>query len=179
MQRLRAWIDLPDLRHGKLYIGRPCKKKADDILKLSSQQLKMVTAIYTGHAPVRGHLYTVGLFDGDPICRFCGMETETVRHTICCCEALAWQRYNVFGRPTVEPEDINTASVRDLCLFIRGAGLLRMRWTKYQGCTISLRLKCIRCINWQALRRRRIRTDNIRLMLELQWIRMELGDNIM
>jgi len=78
----------------------------------------MVTAIYTGHAPVRGHLYTVGLLDGDPVCRFCGTETETVQHIICCCEALAGQRYNVFGRLTVAPKDKNTTSVRDLCLFI-------------------------------------------------------------
>jgi len=78
------------------------------------------------HAPVRGHLYTVGQFDGDPVCRFCGMKTETVQHIICCCEALAGQRYNVSGRLTVEPKDISTASVRDLCLFIRGAGLLRL-----------------------------------------------------
>jgi len=126
VQHLRAWIDLPGLRHGKLFIGRPCKKKADDLLKLGRHQLKMVTAIYKGHASVRGHLYTMGLFDGDPICRVCGMETETVQHIICCCEAMARQRYNVFGRPTVEQKDVSTASVRDLCLFIRGAGLLRL-----------------------------------------------------
>jgi len=86
----------------------------------------MVTAIYTGHASVRGHLYTVGPFDGDPICRFCGMETETVQHIICCCEAMARQRYNVFGKPTVEAKDISSASARDLCFFIRGAELLRL-----------------------------------------------------
>jgi len=126
VQHLRACIDLPGLRHGKLIIDIPCKIRADDLLKLGRNQLKMAIAIYTGHAPVRGHLYTVGLFDGDPICRFCGMETETVQHIICCCEALAGQRYNVFGRPTVEPKDISTASVRDLWFFIRGAGLLRL-----------------------------------------------------
>ena len=53
----------------------------------------MVVAILTGHAPVRRHLYIMGLFDGDPVCRFCRMETETVQHIICCCEALARQRY--------------------------------------------------------------------------------------
>jgi len=126
VQHLRAWIDLPGLRHGKLFIDRPCKKRADDLLKLSRHQLKMVTAIYTGHAPVRGHLYILGLFDGDPTCKFCGMETETVQHIICCCEALASPCYNVFGRLIVEPKDISTASVRDLRLFIRGAGLLRL-----------------------------------------------------
>jgi len=64
VQHLRVCIDLPGLRHGKLFIGGPCKKRADDLLKLSRHQLKMVTAIYTGHAPVRGHLYTMVLFDG-------------------------------------------------------------------------------------------------------------------
>jgi len=78
----------------------------------------MVVAILTGHAPVRGHLYIMGLFDGDPTCRFCRMETETVQHIICCCKALA-QSYNVFAKLTVEPRDISTASVRDLCLYKR------------------------------------------------------------
>jgi hypothetical protein len=44
----RAWRDLPGHRHGKLSIGRPCKKRADDLLKLSRHQLKMVDAILTG-----------------------------------------------------------------------------------------------------------------------------------
>jgi hypothetical protein len=35
---------------------------------------------------------------------------------------LASQRYHVFGNLFVEPKDTNTASVRDLCLFIRGGG---------------------------------------------------------
>jgi hypothetical protein len=89
-------------RHGKLFIGRPCKKRADDLLRLSRPQLKMVVAILTGHDPVRRHLNIMGLFDGDSTCRFCGMETETVQHIICCCEVLARQRYNVFGRLIAE-----------------------------------------------------------------------------
>jgi hypothetical protein len=65
----------------------------------------------------------MGLFEGDPSCRFCRKEAETVQHIICCCEALARQRYNGFGSLEVEPTDIRTASVRDLCLFIRGTRL--------------------------------------------------------
>jgi len=70
----------------------------------------------------------MGLFDGDPTCIFCRKEAETAQHIICCCEVLAHQRYeyNVFGNPLVEPKDISTASVRDLCLFIRGTGLLNL-----------------------------------------------------
>ena len=56
-----------------------------------------------------------------------------MQHIICFCEALARQRYNVFGNPLVEPKDISTASVRDLCLFIRGTGLLNEYWLEYLG----------------------------------------------
>jgi len=56
-----------------------------------------------------------------------------VQHIICCCEALALHRYNVFGNPLVEPKDISTASVRDLCLFIRGTGLSNPYSLEYLG----------------------------------------------
>jgi hypothetical protein len=46
-----------------------------------------------------------------------------VQHIICCCEALVRQRFNVFGNLVVEPTDIHTALVRDLCLFIQCTGL--------------------------------------------------------
>jgi hypothetical protein len=121
-----TWRDLPGHRHGKLFVGRPCKKSADDLLRLSRPQLKVVVAILTGHAPVRRHLNIMGSFDGDPTCRFCRMETETVQHIICCCEVFACQHYNIFGRLIAEPKDISTASVRDLCLFIRGTALLNL-----------------------------------------------------
>jgi hypothetical protein len=52
--------DLPDHRHCKFFIGKPCKKRADDLLRLSRHLLRLTVAIFTGHAPVRGHLYTVG-----------------------------------------------------------------------------------------------------------------------
>jgi len=75
-----AWRDFPRHRHGKLFIGRPCKERAHDLLKLCRHQLKMVVAILTGHAPVRGHLYTMGSFDGDPIYRFCRKESNSAAY---------------------------------------------------------------------------------------------------
>jgi hypothetical protein len=57
-------------------MGRLCKERADNLLKLSRHQLKIEVTVLTGHAPVRGHLYTVGLYGGDPTCRFCRKETE-------------------------------------------------------------------------------------------------------
>jgi hypothetical protein len=47
------------------------------------------------------------------------METETMQHITCCCEALARECYNIFGKPLLEPKDISTATLRELCLFIR------------------------------------------------------------
>jgi hypothetical protein len=126
LQHFNTCTHLPGYKHGKLFIGRPCKKRADYLLKLDRHQLNLAVAILTGHAPVRGHLRTIGLFDGDPSCRVCGMETLTVQHLVCRCEALSRQRYNVFGELIIEPKDLSTATVRDLCLFIRNRGLSKL-----------------------------------------------------
>jgi hypothetical protein len=106
-QHYNAWRDLPGQRHGKLFIGIPCERRADDLLKLRRHQPNTAFAVLTGHAPLRRHLYTMGLFDGDPTCRFCRMETETVQHIICYCKALASQHYNVFGKLLAEPKEIS------------------------------------------------------------------------
>ena len=132
-QHYSAWRDLPGVRNGKLFISGPCKKRADNLLKLSRPQLKMIVAILTGHTPVRKHLCVMGLFEGDPTCGFCKMEAETVQHIICYCEVLAHRRYNVFGRLIAKPKDISTTSIKDLCLFIRGAGLMNLCWMKCLG----------------------------------------------
>jgi hypothetical protein len=119
-QHSSTWKTAQGCRHGKFFMERPCKKRADDLLKLGRHQLKMAVATLTGH------LQIMGLYSGDPSCRFCRMENKTVQHIICCCEALARQRYNIFGKPIVEPKEISTASVRDLCLFIRATGIMNL-----------------------------------------------------
>jgi hypothetical protein len=86
----------------------------------------MVVAILTGHASVRTHLRIMGLFEGDPVCRFCGQEAESVQHIICHCEVMAHQRFNVFGDSVVEPKVIWAGTVTDLCFFIGGISLLNL-----------------------------------------------------
>jgi hypothetical protein len=85
----------------------------------------LVVAFLTGHAPVRKHLIFMGLFDGDPTCRFFRSEAGNVHRNICCCEALARQRYKFFGKLFAEPKDISMASLKDLCLFVRGTWLMK------------------------------------------------------
>jgi hypothetical protein len=71
-KRFTTWTHKPGCKHGKLFIGRSCKKRADDLLKLDRQQLKLIAGILTGHTTVRSHLRTIGLYDGNPSCRFFG-----------------------------------------------------------------------------------------------------------
>jgi hypothetical protein len=59
-QHFCTWKDLTGHIHGKLFVSGPCKKRADDLLKLGRHQLKMVVATLTGHAPVRKHLLNHG-----------------------------------------------------------------------------------------------------------------------
>jgi hypothetical protein len=126
LQHFTTWTHKLGCKHGKLFIGRPCKKRAVDLLKLDRHQLKLIAGILTGHATVRGHLRTIGLYDGDPSCRFCGLETETVQHLVCYCEALSRKRFNAFGELTMEPNVISTDTVRDLCLSIRNTGRAKL-----------------------------------------------------
>ena len=149
---------MPGCKHGKLC--RTCKKRADDLLKLHKHQLRLIAAIPTGHAPVRGHLQTIGR----PVWRrsilhiLWTVETETVQHLVRCCEVLSRQRCNVYGELTVELNVIRTATDKDQCLFISHTGLyLNCAELGFWGCTISLRLQCFRCVSWRALRWRRRR----------------------
>jgi hypothetical protein len=73
---------------------------------------------------VRKHLNIMDLFEVDPTCKFCGSETETVHHIVCGCEALARQRYKLFGNMFAEPRDISMASLKDQSLFISSTGLM-------------------------------------------------------
>jgi hypothetical protein len=61
----RIWRDVPWHKRGRLFISGPCKKRTEDLLKLSRHQLRTVVAILTGHAPVRTQLRTMGLFEGN------------------------------------------------------------------------------------------------------------------
>ena len=112
----------------KINLTRRGKKRADDLLKLDSHQLKQIVAIPTGHAPVNGHLRTIGLHDGDPSCRFCGTaDRNSAAPCFRCCEALSRQRYYVLGELTIEPNVILcTATVKDLCRFISHTGLSKL-----------------------------------------------------
>jgi hypothetical protein len=93
---------------GKIY-------QATDVARppqIKQASTTMAVASLRGHAPVRKCLHIMGLFDRDPTCRFCRMETGTVHHIICYCEVLAHLCLNFFGKLFAEPKDIRTASLQ-------------------------------------------------------------------
>jgi hypothetical protein len=83
-------------------------------------------AIFTGHAPVRGIcILWVCLIGTQPA------DSAGWRRKQCSKLSAAARRWLVsaimsWGNLTVEPKDISTTSVRDLCLFIRGTRLLNL-----------------------------------------------------
>jgi hypothetical protein len=114
--RLAAGVSTTRLQTKRLSEAR--RKKLIMVKKMKEGTWTVVKP--TGKTPSSQDM---GLFDGDPTCRFCGSEPETAHHN-CRCEALARQRYKFFGKLFVEPKDINTASLKDLRLFVRGTGLM-------------------------------------------------------
>jgi len=63
-------------KHGKRFISRPCKQSAEELLKLSRHQPRVVVELLVEHVPVKKDLNSMGLLDGNLDCRFCKVDTE-------------------------------------------------------------------------------------------------------
>lgn len=117
------WESVPGQTHGKMYIGRTCASRAELLLKTSRNQLRVITGFLTGHAPVKGHLHTMGLFHGDLSCRLCNREPETVNHILHDCEALDRRRQTLFGDIEMTPKLYGTHPL-DLYKLVQGSRIL-------------------------------------------------------
>jgi hypothetical protein len=51
----------------------------------------------TGDSNLREHLYPMGTFMENPVCRLCNVEDKTISHIFFECEILARQRLNLLG----------------------------------------------------------------------------------
>jgi hypothetical protein len=77
--------------------GKPSQSLAADVLQLSRTQIRVVTGLMTGHCNLRKHLYTMGIFKENPVCRLCNEEEETTFHIVFKCEVLARRQFNLLG----------------------------------------------------------------------------------
>ena len=92
------------------------------LLDLSRRELRIVVHMLTQHNPLRCHLHRIGQAE-DPWCTKCGMETETPRHIVEECPALARLRIRVFNAFNVTLKDIvANKSFKPLISFLTQAG---------------------------------------------------------
>jgi hypothetical protein len=78
-------------------IGKPSQSLAADVLRLSRTQIRVVTGLMTGYCNLRKHLYTMGIFKENPVCRLCNEEEETTFHIVFECEVLVRRQFNLLG----------------------------------------------------------------------------------
>jgi hypothetical protein len=69
------------------------------------------------------HLHRLGIYEGEPICRKCGMGEETAHHILFECEALGRIRYSVLGPSGFELGTIHQEPIKPLPDLIRKAGI--------------------------------------------------------
>ena len=117
------WEKCPGGRQGKLFIKEPCKKRTEEILKLNRLQIKTITGLLSGHAPLKKHLNTMGLWNGNLDCRLCGENIETAQHIVCSCAALDRRRHTLFGQSSLEPIEINNYPIVKSYQLVNKTGL--------------------------------------------------------
>ena len=70
-------------RHSKIVINEFSESRTKKLLKLQRNELREVTAFYTGHGKFRRHLQNMRLAE-DSKCKFCD-DDETAEHVMCKC----------------------------------------------------------------------------------------------
>ncbi|KAL3274452.1 hypothetical protein HHI36_015840 [Cryptolaemus montrouzieri] len=79
-------MNIPGFRHARRAISGPSTAKVKAWLKLSRLELRVLTAILTGHCRLRIQLNKLGLIE-DPSCRLCEEDIESMEHVMCECPA--------------------------------------------------------------------------------------------
>jgi hypothetical protein len=95
-----------------------------------------VTGLLTGHYPLKGHLFKMGLMNS-PICKRCLETDESDTHIVCNCEVIAYFKFRHLGLYFTQPGDYQDTLVSKILHFIQSVGLLK-GWNR-GGCTIVYR----------------------------------------
>jgi hypothetical protein len=98
------WQSIRGQKQAKGFLKKPSARKAGELLKLSRNQLRKMTELLTGHCPLKGHVFKLGLVNS-PECNRCKQASETASHVFCDCEALATLRFRHLGRHFMKPGD--------------------------------------------------------------------------
>jgi hypothetical protein len=86
------------------------------LIKLSRNNLRLITGILTGHCNFNKHLFIIGITDS-PLCRASRETEETVIHVLLECNAVAHHRAAHLGTPGDLREV--TRNTKALCGFLK------------------------------------------------------------
>lgn len=108
----------------KMFIKEP-RILLRDLKNRSSQQVRTITGLLTGHGHLQKHLHTIEVSD-TPMCRKYREIETTKYHFLCECNSIAILRLSVMGKFFSYQEDIRNMNIiyiqrttRQLGIFLR------------------------------------------------------------
>ena len=108
--------------HKNKFITNYSKERSEELLKMNSNQIRIIVGLLTGHCKLNKHLKTMRLTQ-DSLCRFCRREAETSEHILCDCEVLERRRMIYIGQGRPRMGDYWTRSLTQILELIRAIGL--------------------------------------------------------
>jgi hypothetical protein len=105
-------------RQAKDFLKRPSVKRAGELLNFSRNQLRIMSALLTGHCHLKGHLLKLGMVDS-PRCDRCHQALETASHILCDCEALVVLRFGHLSHHFLQPNDSANMSISKTLHFVQ------------------------------------------------------------
>lgn len=91
----QEWTSQSTAHHTRSFYSKPCPLKAKFVYKLARLELGRFLRIISGHNNLNFFQTKIGLW-GDPRCRFCGGNNETVMHLVHSCPCFHTSRREIF-----------------------------------------------------------------------------------
>jgi hypothetical protein len=113
-------------RQSKVWIKRPCLKLARFLRNLPRTKLDVLIGLLIGHVRLNKHLHRMGLLS-DSTCAACGIEEESVLHSICVCPTLTNLRTLIFGKPILGFSEYGGMSAGSFAQFAEKNGRFEIR----------------------------------------------------
>jgi ribonuclease HI len=118
LKSAQRWDETPEQRVSKLFMSKPCKERAENLLKLSRIDLRVAIGILTGHCCLKKFLYRIHKSSNDR-CRHCGVEPETSLHFLTSCTKLDGERFTAFKTPDLSEGMLKKLSISNILKFGR------------------------------------------------------------
>ena len=120
-ERQKYFLKTKGLKHSKRFIRNVDSKRAQNVLNLRRNDVRLVTAAFTGRYLLNDYLFKAGLSQSDK-CRFCNVVKETMEHVLCECGVQCGTRHRNFGKDQIVPSELNQIKLKNIIKFLRDIG---------------------------------------------------------